>query len=86
MPGRGQENEGRGKDARIDIEIRGLCHGDSVKNLTKPALAKLVETGRAKIKKYEIVPRGSESMNYSFKYVSGGLEIIPEKKSIFGRN
>ena len=57
-----------------------------MKNLTKPALAKLVETGRAKIKKYEIVPRGSESMNYSFKYVSGGLEIIPEKKSIFGRN
>ena len=61
-----------------------------MKNLAKPAVAKLVETGRGKIKKYEIVPSGSGSMNYSFKYVSDaleiGLEIIPEKKSIFGRN
>jgi hypothetical protein len=55
-----------------------------VKNLTKPAVANLVDKDRGKIKKYEIVPSSSGSMNYSFKYVSGGLEIIPEKKSIFG--
>ena len=74
------------KTPELTVTYKGFVNGESVKNLTKPASAKLVETGRGKRKKYKIAPSGSESMNYSFKYVSGSLEIIPEKKSIFGRN
>ena len=78
------------KTPELTVTYKGFVNGESVKNLTKPASAKLVETGRGKRKKYKIVPSSSESMNYSFKYVSDGLEIgleiIPEKKSIFGRN
>ena len=77
------------KTPELTVTYKGFVNGESVKNLTKPAVAKLVETGRGnrgKRKNYKIVPSGSESMNYSFNYVSGSLEIIPEKKSIFGRN
>ena len=70
----------------LTVTHKGFVNGESVKNLTKPASAKLVEMVRGKRKKYKIFPSGSESMNYSFKYVSGSLNIISEKKSIFGRN
>jgi len=42
--------------------------------------------GKGKIKKRKIVPSGSESRNYSFKYISGDLNVIPKRKSFFGRN
>ncbi|MFL3666227.1 MAG: MBG domain-containing protein [Verrucomicrobiota bacterium] len=74
------------KTPELTVTYKGFVNGESVKNLTKPAVTKLVETGRGKIKKYKIVPSGSESLNYSFKYVSGSLEIIRDKKSVFGRN
>lgn len=74
------------KTPELTVTYEGFVNGESVKNLTKPAVAKLVETGRGKRKNYKIVPSGSDSMNYSFNYISGSLEIIPEKKSIFGRN
>jgi hypothetical protein len=74
------------KTPELTVTYKGFVNGESVKNLTKPAVTKLVETGRGKRKKYKIVPSGSESMNYSFKYVSGSLEIIRNKKSVFGRN
>ena len=74
------------KTPELTVTYKGFVNGESVKNLTKPAVAKLVETGKGKRKKHKIVPSGSESMNYSFKYVSGDLEIIRKKKSFFGRN
>ena len=74
------------KTPELTVTYKGFVNGESVKNLTKPASAKLVEMVRGKRKKYKIFPSGSESMNYSFKYVSGSLNIISEKKSIFGRN
>ena len=74
------------KTPELTVTYKGFVNGESVKNLTKPAVAKLVETGNGKRKKHKIVPSGSESMNYSFKYVSGDLEIIRKKKSFFGRN
>mgnify|MGYP006133325545 FL=1 len=72
------------KTPELTVTYKGFVNGESVKNLTKPAVTKLVETGRGKMKKYKIVPSGSESMNYSFKYVSGSLEVIRNKKSVFG--
>ena len=74
------------KTPELTVTYKCLVNAESVKNLTKPAVAKLVETGKGKRKKRKIVPSGSESMNYSFKYVSGDLEIIRKKKSFFGRN
>ena len=74
------------KTPELTVTYKGFVNGESVKNLTKPAVVKIVETDRGKRKNYKIVPSGSESMSYSFKYVSGSLEIIPEKKSVFGRN
>ena len=74
------------KTPELTVTYKGFVNGESVKNLTKSAVAKLVETGKGKRKKHKIVPSGSESMNYSFKYVSGDLEIIRKKKSFFGRN
>ena len=74
------------KTPELTVTYKGFVNAESVKNLTKPAVAKLVETGKGKRKKHKIVPSGSESRNYSFKYVSGDLEIIREKKSFFGRN
>ena len=74
------------KTPELTVTYKGFVNAESVKNLTKPAVAKLVETGKGKRKKHKIVPSGSESMNYSFKYVSGDLEIIRKKKSFFGRN
>lgn len=70
----------------LTVTYKGFVNAESVKNLTKPAVAKLVETGKGKRKKHKIVPSASESMNYSFKYVSGDLEVIHKKKSFFGRN
>jgi hypothetical protein len=61
-------------------------NGESVKNLTKPAVANLVESGKGKSKKMRIIPSGSESMNYSFKYISGDLKVTSKKRSFFGRN
>ena len=72
------------KTPELTVTYKGFVNGESVKNLTKPAVTKLVETGRGKMKKYKIVPSSSESMNYSFKYVSGSLEVIRNKKSVFG--
>ena len=74
------------KTPELTVTYKGFVNAESVKNLTKPAVAKLVETGKGKRKKHKIVPSGSESTNYSFKYVSGYLEIIRKKKSFFGRN
>ena len=74
------------KTPELTVTYKGFVNAESVKNLTKPAVAKLVETGKGKRKKHKIVPSGSESKNYSFKYVSGDLEIIFKKKSFFGRN
>jgi len=74
------------KTPELTVTYKGFVNAESVKNLTKPAVAKLVETGKGKRKKHKIVPSGSESKNYSFKYVSGDLEIILKKKSFFGRN
>ena len=74
------------KIPEFTVIYKGFVNGESVKNLTKPAVAKLVETGKGKRKKQKIVPSGSESMNYSFRYVSGDLKIMSKKKSFFGRN
>ena len=74
------------KTPELTVTYKGFVNAESVKNLTKPAVAKLVETGKGKRKKHKIVPSGSESRNYSFKYLSGDLEIIRKKKSFFGRN
>ena len=74
------------KIPELTVTYEGFVNGESVKNLTKPAVAKLVETGKGKRKKHKIVPSGSESMNYSFKYVSGDLEITRKKKSVSRRN
>jgi len=78
-------NEGE-KTPDFTVVYKGFVNGESVKNLTKPAVAKLVETGEGKRKKQKIVPSGSQSKNYSFRYISGDLKIISKKKSFFGRN
>ena len=74
------------KIPEFTVIYKGFVNGESVKNLTRPAVAKLVETGKGRRKKQKIVPSGSESMNYSFRYVSGDLKIMSKKKSFFGRN
>ena len=74
------------KIPEFTVIYKGFVNGESVKNLTKPAVAKLVETGKGRRKKQKIVPSGSESMNYSFKYISGDLKIASKKRSFFGRN
>jgi len=78
-------NEG-GKPPDFTVTYKGFVNGESVKNLTKPAVSKIVETGKGKRKKHKIVPSGSESNNYSFKYVSGDLDIIRKKRSFFRLN
>ena len=74
------------KIPEFTLIYKGFVNGESVKNLTKPAVAKLVETGKGKRKRQKIIPSGSESMNYSFKYISGDLKITSKKRSFFGRN
>ncbi len=74
------------KIPEFTVIYKGFVNGESVKNLTKPAVAKLVETGKGRRKKQKIVPSGLESMNYSFKYISGDLKIASKKRSFFGRN
>ena len=74
------------KTPELTVTYKGFVNAESVKNLTKPAVAKLVETGKGKRKKRKIVPSGSESRNYSFKYISGDLNVIRKRKSFFGRN
>ena len=74
------------KIPEFTVIYKGFVNGESVKNLTKPAVAKLVETGKGRRKKQKIVPSGSESMNYSFKHISGDLKIASKKRSFFGRN
>ena len=74
------------KIPEFTVIYKGFVNGESVKNLVKPAAAKLVETGKGRRKKQKIVPSGSESMNYSFKYISGDLKIASKKRSFFGRN
>ena len=71
------------KIPELTVTYEGFVNGESVKNLTKPAVAKLVETGKGKRKKHKIVPSGSESMNYSFKYVSGDILRLPVRKRAF---
>jgi len=80
-----QMNKG---DATPDLKVtyKGFVSGESVKNLSKPATASVVETGNGKRKRYKIVPSGSESKNYNFKYVSADLKVVNKKKSFFGRN
>lgn len=74
------------KIPEFTLIYKGFVNGESVKNLTRPAVAKLVETGKGRRKKQKIVPSGSESRNYSFKYISGDLKIASKKRSFFGRN
>ena len=74
------------KIPEFTVIYKGFVNGESVKNLTRPAVVKLVETGKGRRKKQKIVPSGSESMNYSFKYISGDLKIASKKRSFFGRN
>ena len=75
-----------GKIPEFTIIYKGFVNGESVKNLTKPAVANLVETGEGKRKKLKIIPSGSESENYSLKYISGDLKVASKKRSFFGRN
>ena len=74
------------KPPEFTVIYKGFVNGESVKNLIKPAVATLVETGEGKRKKQKIVPSGSQSKNYSFRYISGNLKIMSKKKSFFGRN
>ena len=74
------------KIPEFTVIYKGFVNGESVKNLIKPAVATLVETGEGKRKKQKIVPSGSQSKNYSFRYISGNLKIMSKKKSFFGRN
>ena len=74
------------KIPEFTVIYKGFVNGESVKNLTRLAVAKLVETGKGRRKKQKIVPSGSESRNYSFKYISGDLKIASKKRSFFGRN
>ena len=74
------------KIPEFTVSYKGFVNGESAKDLVKPAIAKMVETGKGKRKKHIIVPSGSESMNYSFKYISGDLKIASKKRSFFGRN
>ena len=74
------------KTPKFTVIYKGFVNGESVKNLIKPAVATLVETGEGKRKKQKIVPSGSQSKNYSFRYIPGDLKIIAKKKSFFGRN
>jgi hypothetical protein len=74
------------KTPEFTVIYKGFVNGESVKNLIKPAVATLVETGDGKRKKQKIVPSGSQSKNYSFRYISGNLKIMSKKKSFFGRN
>ena len=74
------------KTPEFTVIYKGFVNGESVKNLIKPAVATLVETGEGKRKKQKIVPSGSQSENYSFRYISGNLKIMSKKKSFFGRN
>ena len=74
------------KNPEFTVIYKGFVNGESVKNLIKPAVATLVETGEGKRKKQKIVPSGSQSKNYSFRYISGNLKIMSKKKSFFGRN
>jgi hypothetical protein len=74
------------KHPDFTVTYKGFVNGESVENLTKPAIAKLVEAGKGKRKKHKIVPGGSESRNYSFKYISGDLSVTRKRKSFFGRN
>ena len=74
------------KTPEFTVIYKGFVNGESVKNLIKPAVATLVETGEGKRKKQKIVPSGSQSKNYSFRYIPGDLKIIAKKKSFFGRN
>jgi len=78
-----QEGE---KPPEFTVIYKGFVNGESVKNLIKPAVATLVETGEGKRKKRKIVPSGSQSKNYDFRYISGDLKIMAKKKSFFGRN
>jgi len=78
-----QEGE---KTPEFTVIYKGFVNGESVKNLIKPAVATLVETGEGKRKKRKIVPSGSQSKNYDFRYISGDLKIMAKKKSFFGRN
>ncbi|HJN90225.1 MAG TPA: MBG domain-containing protein [Verrucomicrobiota bacterium] len=80
-----QMKEGGGSPD-LTVIYKGFVNRESVKSLTKPATARIVETGKGKRKRYKIVPSGSESKNYNFKYVSGDLKVINKKKSFFGRN
>ena len=74
------------KIPEFTLIYKGFVNGESVKNLIKPAVATLVETGEGKRKKQKIVPSGSQSKNYSFRYIPGNLKIMAKKKSFFGRN
>ena len=75
-----------GEIPEFTLIYKGFVNGESAKDLIKPAIAKLVEEGEGKRKKRKIVPSGSISNNYSFKYISGDLQIISKKKGFFGRN
>ena len=75
-----------GEIPEFTLIYKGFVNGESAKDLIKPASAKLVEEGEGKRKKRKIVPSGSISNNYNFKYISGDLQIIPKKKGFFGRN
>ena len=61
----------------LKIEYRGFVNGDSIKSLKKPAIAKVVKTGKGLLKKTRIVPSGAESPNYYFKYLTGVLKVRP---------
>ena len=81
-----QQMKKEGGSPDLTVIYKGFVNRESVKSLTKPATARIVETGKGKRKRYKIVPSGSESKNYNFKYVSGDLKVINKKKSFFGRN
>ena len=67
------------KTPELTIDYRGFVNGDSVKSLKKPAIAKIMETGKGIFKKTRIVPSGAESPNYTFKYLTGVLRVKAKK-------
>jgi hypothetical protein len=60
----------------FDGEVTGLVNGDSIESLGELIFTAAAMPG-SPVGKYEIIPSGLESPDYSYDYISGTLSITP---------
>jgi gliding motility-associated-like protein len=64
------------------ISYKGFVNRDDITTLTSQSTASTIATALSPVGKYDIIPAGAVSDNYTFNYVKGILTVMPATRTL----